>query len=211
MDGNDIYRSQRFGQATGFGRTPALIVIDFVNGFTDPAILGGGNIRPAVEATVPLLEAFRRHGLPVIFTRIVYADDGSDAGIWCQKVPRLRDLTESAHASRVVDELTPRPGEIVIRKTQASAFFQTPLAGLLMLRGIDTLVVCGCTTSGCVRASVVDAVSSNLRTVVARDCVGDRALEPHAANLFDMGQKYADLLSVPAIVAALDPPATMPA
>jgi maleamate amidohydrolase len=204
MSGEDIYRSQHFGQATGFGRTPALLVIDFVNGFADPAILGGGNIAEAITATVPLLADFRRRGLPVIFTRIVYAEDGSDAGIWCEKVPRLRGLTEAAHASHVVDELAPRPGEIVIRKTQASAFFHTPLAGLLMLRGIDTLIVAGCTTSGCVRASVVDAISMNLRTVVARDCVGDRALEPHAANLFDMGLKYADLLSVSEIIAVLD-------
>ncbi|MDQ0396515.1 isochorismatase family protein [Labrys monachus] len=207
MDSDDIYRSQRFGQATGFGRAPALLVIDFVNGFTDPAILGGGNIAEAVRATIPLLADFRRRGLPVIFTRIVYAEDGSDAGIWCEKVPRLRELTESAQASQVVDELAPRAGEIVIRKTQASAFFHTPLAGLLTLRGIDTLVVAGCTTSGCVRASVVDAISMNLRTVVAHDAVGDRALGPHAANLFDIGQKYADLLSGAEIVAALDRPA----
>jgi maleamate amidohydrolase len=206
MNGDDIYRAQRFGQATGFGRSPALLIIDFVNGFTDPAILGGGNIAGAVEATVPLLAFFRRRSLPVIFTRIVYAEDGSDAGIWCEKVPRLRDLTEGAQASQVVERLAPRSGELVIRKTQASAFFHTTLAGMLTLRGIDTLVVAGCTTSGCVRASVIDAISQNIRTVIARDCVGDRALEPHAANLFDMGQKYADLLSADEIVAALDRP-----
>lgn len=203
MSSDDIYRKQQFGQRTGFGKSPALLVVDFVNGFTDPEILGGGNIKDAVRATIPLLAFFRRRQLPVVFTRIVYADDGSDAGLWCEKVPRLRDLTERAPASQVVDELAPRPGELVIRKTQASAFFQTHLGGVLTWRGIDTVVVSGCTTSGCVRATVIDAMSLNFRPVVARDCVGDRALDPHAANLFDMGQKYADLLTADEIMAAL--------
>jgi maleamate amidohydrolase len=195
MSGNEIYGKQQFGQKTGLGVKPALLVVDFVNGFTDPEILGGGNIMQAVDATVPLLAAFRAQQRPVIFTRIVYAPDGADAGIWCQKVPRLRDLTEEAHSSRVVDALAPQPGELVIRKTQASAFFGTHLAGHLVLHGIDSLVITGCTTSGCIRASVIDAMSHNYRTVVPVDCVGDRALGPHEANLFDIGQKYADLTS----------------
>ena len=90
MTGDDVYRRQQFGQRTGFGKSPALLVIDFVNGFTDPEILGGGNIAEAVTATQPLLAFFRAAKLPVIFTRIVYADDGSDAGVWCEKVPRLQ-------------------------------------------------------------------------------------------------------------------------
>ena len=203
MNSDDIYRKQQFGQQTGFGNLPALLVVDFVNGFTDPEILGGGNIAEAVTATIPLLDFFRERKLPVIFTRIVYAEDGSDAGVWCEKAPRLRDLTENAHQSQVVAELSPRPGELTIRKTQASAFFGTHLCGVLVAKGVDTVVVAGCTTSGCVRASVVDAMSMNFRTVVATDCVGDRALEPHAANLFDIGQKYADLATAREIMSAL--------
>ncbi len=203
MQGDDIYRKQQFGQPTGFGARPALLVIDFVNGFHDPEILGGGNIADAVLATVPLLDFFRRSGLPIAFTRIVYAADGSDASLWCRKVPRLRELTETASASQVVQALTPRPGELVIRKTQASAFFGTPLAAWLVSHGIDTLVVSGCTTSGCVRASVIDAMSMNYRTVVAADCVGDRAIGPHEANLFDMGQKYSDLMTASEVVTVL--------
>ena len=172
---------------------PVLLVVDFVNGFTDPEVFGGGNIADAVTATVPLLAFFRGAGLPVAFTRIVYADDGSDCGIWCEKAPRLRELTEAAHGSQVVDALAPRAGELVIRKTQASAFFGTHLAGVLIAKGVDTIVMAGCTTSGCVRASAIDAMSSNFRLVVASDCVGDRALGPHEANLFDIGQKYGDL------------------
>lgn len=193
--GEDVYQKQQFGQKIGLGRMPALLVVDFVNGFIDPDILGGGNISDAVAQTKPLLAFFRAARLPVVFTRIVYADDGADAGMWCRKVPRLRDLTESAMASQVVDALAPRDGELVIRKTQASAFFGTHLAAHLVAKGVDTIVLSGCTTSGCIRASAIDAMSMNYRVTVARDCVGDRALGPHEANLFDMGQKYADLLT----------------
>jgi len=203
MTTDEIYRTQQFGQKIGLGKRPALLVVDFVNGFADPQLLGGGNIRDAIGATVPLLGFFRERKLPVIFTRIVYAEDGSDAGIWCEKAPRLRLLTETADASQVVCELAPRAGELVVRKTQASAFFGTHLGSVLTSRSIDTLVVVGCTTSGCVRASVVDAMSMNFRTLVASDAVGDRAMGPHKANLFDMGQKYADLLAVWEIMAAL--------
>lgn len=203
MSDEDIYRRQTFGSATGFGGSPALVIVDFVNGFVDPDILGGGNIAEAVENTKPLLAFFRQANLPVYFTRIVYADDGADAGIWCEKVPRLRDLTETAHSSQVVDALAPRDGELVIRKTQASAFFGTHLASVLVARRIDTLVIAGCTTSGCVRASVIDAISHNFRPVVAFDCVGDRALGPHEANLFDIRNKYADLHTATEVIAAL--------
>lgn len=203
MADDDIYRKQTFGQLTGFGRKPVLLVVDFVNGFTDPEVLGGGNIADAVTATVPLLAFFRERGLPVAFTRIVYADDGSDCGIWCEKVPRLRELTEAAHGSQVVDALAPRPGELVIRKTQASAFFGTHLAGVLLAKGVDTIVLVGCTTSGCVRATAIDAMSSNFRLVVASDCVGDRALGPHEANLFDISQKYGDLSTAAEIMGTL--------
>jgi maleamate amidohydrolase len=206
MTSDEIYRTQQFGQKTGFGKRPALLVVDFVNGFADPQLLGGGNIRDAIAATVPLLGFFRARRLPIFFTRIVYAEDGSDAGLWCEKAPRLRLLTESADASQVVSELAPRAGELVVRKTQASAFFGTHLGSVLTSRAVDTLVVAGCTTSGCVRASVVDAMSMNFRPVVASDAVGDRALGPHEANLFDMGQKYADMHSVGEIMAALASP-----
>lgn len=203
MSGEDVYKKQTFGQKTGFGRSTGLLVVDFVNGFVDPNVFGGGNIAEAVANTIPLLAHFRETGRFVAFTRIVYADDGADAGIWCEKVPRLRTLTENARDSQVVPELAPRAGELIVRKTQASAFFATPLAGILLSKGIDTLVIAGCTTSGCIRASVIDAMSWNFRPVVASDCVGDRALGPHDANLFDIGQKYADLLPGRDIIAAL--------
>ena len=190
----DVYERQGFGQKLGLGRSPALLIIDFVNGFADPEMFGGGNIQDAIDRTVPVLARAREAGWPVVFTRIVYAADGSDAGLWCQKAPRLAELTEDNPASYVVSELAPEPGDLIVRKTQASAFFGTGLTPWLVSRDIDSLVVTGCTTSGCVRGSVVDAMSNNVRAIVLSDCVGDRALGPHEANLFDMAQKYADVV-----------------
>ena len=112
-------------------------------------------------------------------------------------------MTENAEAGQITDLLAPRSGELIVRKTQASAFFSTGLAPNLIAKGVDTVIVAGCTTSGCVRASVVDAVSYNFRPIVVADCVGDRALGPHDANLFDMGQKYADLMNCDEAVARL--------
>lgn len=198
-----IYKQQNFGNRIGFGRRSALLVVDFTVGFNDPKLFGGGNIDAAIKRTVGLLDFFRTKRLPVAFTRVVYADDGADAGVFGAKVPPLLILTESHPAGQIVPELQPRKGELVVRKTQASAFFGTGLAPWLVQQAVDTLVVSGCTTSGCVRASVVDAIAYNFRPMLARDCVGDRALGPHEANLFDMGQKYADVLDRDEIMAAL--------
>ncbi|MGH6675713.1 MAG: isochorismatase family protein, partial [Xanthobacteraceae bacterium] len=177
MKADDIalYSAQTFGGTVGIGPRPALCIVDFVNGFIDPKVFGGGNTAEAVANTVGLLDTARRCGLPVAFTRVVYADDGSDHGAFVRKVPALAKLTETALDGQIVAELAPRPHELVIRKTQPSAFFATGYAERLRQDGIDTVIVAGCTTSGCVRATVVDAMSFNFRTIVARDCVGDRS------------------------------------
>lgn len=197
----DIYARQGFAQKIGIGVAPALVMVDFVLGFTDPAHFGGGNINDAIEKTVDLLAFARKQGWPIAHTRVVYADDGSDAGAFTRKAPGLLKLTETSPLSQIVDALRPIPGELVIRKRQASAFFGTEFAPWLLWNRVDTLFVTGCTTSGCVRATVVDAVAYNLRTIVVTDGVGDRALGPHEANLFDMGQKYADLMTAAEIMA----------
>jgi maleamate amidohydrolase len=199
----DIYRRQGFANPMGLGKAVALLIIDFVHGFTDPAHFGGGNIAEAIAGTQTLLTLARTRRWPVVHTRVVYADDGSDAGAFAMKVPSLLKLTETSELSQIVPELTPVPGEAVIRKKHASAFFGTDLAAWLAFRRIDTLLIAGCTTSGCVRASVIDASAHNVRPIVVTDCVGDRALGPHEANLFDMGQKYADLMSVAELLAAV--------
>ena len=199
----DIYEKQSFGHSIGFGRRSALLIVDFTVGFNDPTLFGGGNIDPAIRRTVKLLAFFRSRKLPVAFTRVVYADNGSDAGVFGLKVPSLRMLTEAHPAGQIVPQLEPRKNEYIVKKQHASAFFGTRLAPWLVHQGVDTVVVAGCTTSGCVRASVVDASAHNFRPLVARDCVGDRALGPHEANLFDMAQKYADVLDAGEIMKEL--------
>lgn len=189
-----IYRKQELGGVVEKGSRTALLVIDFVNGFVDPDIFGGGNCLEAAKASVKVLTAFRNRGLPIVYTRIVYAEDGSDVGVWCEKAPRLRELTESNPASHVIDILKPGKGEYVLCKTQPSAFFDTNLGSVLRSKNVDAVAVVGATTSGCVRATVVDAISGNFRPTVISDCVGDRAQAPHEANLFDMEQKYANLI-----------------
>ena len=201
---DSVFDRQQFGRPMGFGKRPALLIVDFQVGFADPSIFGGGNIALAVRNTVPLLDKVRALGLPVAHTRIVYEADGSDFNVHCLKVPRLIALTEDAAASQFVPELKPLRGEIAIRKRLPSAFFGTDLAGMLVGRGVDTLIVAGCTTSGCVRASVLDAMCHGLRPMVVSDCVGDRAEGPHAASLFDLGKKYADVMDRTAVFAALD-------
>ena len=168
-----------------------------------PDQFGGGNIGEAIENTQGLLAEARALELPIAFTRVVYADDGSDAGVFTLKAPGLTQLTENAFGSQIVEQLEPRDGEYIVRKTQPSAFFGTHLTAWFVSKGVDTVLVTGCTTSGCVRASVIDSMSYNFRTVVATDCVGDRAIAPHEANLFDMEQKYADLMTSSEIVAVL--------
>ena len=198
----DIYHRQGLGQSAGMGARPALVIVDFQVGFADPAHFGGGNVLPAIAETAKLLAFARARHWPVAHTRVVYADDGADAGVFTRKAPGLLTLTEHAAISQIVPELTPAKGELVVRKQGASGFFGTNLAAWLTQRRADTVVVCGATTSGCVRATVVDAMQHNFRVVVPTDCVGDRALGPHEANLFDMGQKYADLMTRAEIEAA---------
>ena len=195
MNTEEIYQSQGFGHTTGIGQRCCLLMVDFVNSFVDPQQLGGPAIQDAVLATVPLLKSFRTWGLSVVHTRVVFEADGSDRNLFATRVKALQALTEHAAGSQIVPELAPLASEWVVRKQGASAFFNTALADWLHFHHVDTLVVAGCTTSGCVRATVVDAVQHNFRSVVISDCVGDRALAPHEANLFDMRQKYADIMT----------------
>jgi maleamate amidohydrolase len=189
----EVYARQGLGGSLGLQPPFGLLLVDFVQGFADPEQLGGGNIRAAIDGAVPSLAAARAQRWPVAHSRIVYAEDGSDRNVFSDKIPGMRVLHEHAAASQFVAQLAPVAGELVVRKTAPSAFFGTHLASWLTARGVRTLLVAGCTTSGCVRASVVDAMSWGFRPVVLEDCVGDRAIGPHVANLFDMQTKYADV------------------
>lgn len=189
-----IYERQGFGGRMGFGKSPALLIVDFTLGFTDPSSFGGGNIVQALCNTIPLLERARAARIPIVFTKIMYAEDGSDAGIHCLKSRHLKSLTASNPLTEFHPDVMPKDGEIALTKRLPSAFFETGLAGMLTARGVDTVVIAGCTTSGCVRASTLDAMCFGFRPMVVRDCVGDRAIGPHESNLFDLGQKYADII-----------------
>ena len=197
------YQRQGFGAPMALKAPFGLLIVDFVNSFADPAVFGGGNIPAAIAQTVPLLAHARTQGWPIAQSRIVYADDGADHNIFSLKVPGMLTLKERDHNSAIVPELAPQPGELVVRKTVPSAFFGTGLAAWLAQRGVQTLVIAGSVTSGCVRASVVDAMSHGFRPLVLSDCVGDRAIGPHDANLFDMAQKYAMVMTRDEALAAL--------
>jgi maleamate amidohydrolase len=191
-----VYARQGFGQKLGFGESAALVLVDFTRGFADPAVLGGGNIPQAVENSVTLLAAARTAGIPIVFTRHVYAADGSNFGLFNLKLPTNNQLTIGSANAEIVAELTPIPGEMVIDKQYPSAFVGTNLASWLAGKRIDTLIIAGATTSGCIRASAVDAMCAGFKPMVVRECVGDRAEGPHQANLFDLEQKYADVVSL---------------
>ncbi len=193
---SDVFDRQHFGQAMGPGQRPALLLVDFTVGFNDPAAFGGGNISDAISHATELLAFARKQSWPIAHTKIVYAKDGSDANIHCLKVPRLLTLTEDNPQSDFVPELAPLPGEAVIRKRLPSAFFGTDLLGVLVAKQVDTLFIAGCTTSGCVRASALDAMCHGLRPMIVSECVGDRSLSAHEASLFDLGKKYADVVGL---------------
>jgi len=190
------YEKQGFGNTLEPKAPYGLLIIDFVNGFADPEVFGGGNIPQAIERTQEALALARERGWPVAHSRIVFADDAADRNIFALKVPGMATLSEDNPNSAIVPELAPAAGELVVRKTVPSAFFATGLAPWLTQKGVQTLLVAGCVTSGCVRASVVDAMCWGFRPLVLEDCVGDRALGPHEANLFDMRQKYAAVMTL---------------
>lgn len=193
---HEIYQRQRFGQRLALGPPAGLLIVDFIEGFVDPGVFGGGNIQAAVDRTVELLAFARSSNWSICFSRTEFAEDGSDSNVFSEKVPGNLLLTEQSGYSRVVMSLAPRKGELVVRKQVPSAFFATPLSSWLTMKGVKTLVVAGATTSGCVRASVVDAMCYGFKPVVAEDCVGDRSPEAHKANLFDMKMKYADVIAL---------------
>ncbi|WP_061151575.1 isochorismatase family protein [Caballeronia arvi] len=191
----ETYKRQSFGSTLTPIAPVGLLIVDFVNGFANPEVFGGGNIPQAIERTIPLLAHAREQGWKIAHSRIVFADDDSDHNIFTMKVPGLLALKEASHDSAIVPQLAPRKGELVVRKTVPSAFFGTGLAAWLTQHGVRTLLIAGAVTSGCVRSSVVDAMQYGFRPFVLSDCVGDRAIAPHEANLFDMAQKYAAVMN----------------
>jgi len=185
-----------FGGRVGFGTRPALVVVDFIRAYVTPdSPFFAPDARDAVRRTVALYAAAKSVGAPVAFTRVVYAPGAPDGGWFVKKVPALARLVAGEPLADFVPELQPAPDDGVFAKQYASAFFGTSLASFLASRGVDTVVVAGVSTSGCVRATAVDAMQYGYRTIVARECVADRHPGPHEASLFDIASKYGDVVA----------------
>jgi len=199
----DGYRAKGLAGRVGYGKDPAVVVIDFIVGFTDLESPLASDLDSELESTVTLLDVARDRAVPVYFTSTVYEPDLMDAGLFLRKVPSLATLIRGSRWTEVDPRLRRQPSEPVIEKRYASAFFGTHLASTLTAAGIDTLIVTGCTTSGCVRATVVDALQHGFRAIVPRQCVGDRAPEQHTANLVDMDGKYGDVVDLADVIAYL--------
>jgi maleamate amidohydrolase len=200
----EIYGRARLGQNVSLGSRPAVLVVDFSCGFTDPACTLGSDLTAEVEATTRLLDVARTKGVPVIFTTIGYELSLKDGGLWLQKVPALGELQVGGHWVEIDPRLERREDETIVLKKGASAFFGTNLAAVLLTQGVDSVVLCGATTSGCVRATAIDLLQYGWPTLVPRECVGDRAQAPHEANLFDIQAKYADVVSADEALAYLE-------
>ncbi len=191
----DDYERKGLGVRAGYGARPVLLVVDFINGFTDPSTPLGGDLSSELAVTNELLAAFRVNGLPVVYTTIGYEADLRDAGMWIKKVPTLEILRKGTRMVEVDERVRPLDGEYVVEKKFASAFFGTDLDAYLKSLGADTIIMTGCTTSGCIRSSAIDSLQSGYYTIVVADAVGDRAQGPHEANLFDIDAKYGDVVS----------------
>ena len=200
----DVYARAGLGARVTLGSRPAVLVIDFSCGFTDPECALGSELTAEVEATRRLLDAARGRGLPVVFTTIGFDASLTDGGLWLQKVPSLADLQLGGKWVEIDPRLGRRDDEAVIVKKGASGFFGTNLASVLVTLGVDSVILCGATTSGCIRATAIDLLQYGWPTLVPRECVGDRAQAPHDANLFDIQAKYADVVSLDEAIAYVE-------
>jgi maleamate amidohydrolase len=195
-DLNSDYQRAGFGATLPFGRKPAVIVVDVVQAYVLPG--SGLYAQGFVDALDPnrrLVAAARAAGVPVIFTRVAYDTNGRDGGLFFRKVPALRAFTPGSALGAFAEGLEPLDGETVVTKQYASAFFGTSLASTLTALGIDTVVITGFSTSGCVRATALDALQHGFAPYVVREACGERDARPQEANLFDLQAKYAEVVS----------------
>ncbi|WP_045521919.1 isochorismatase family protein [Neobacillus niacini] len=212
-----IYSGAGLGTTYGLGKKPALLIVDVQYGFTGD---GPEEIEDAIKAyptscgtaswkAIPyirrVLETFREKGFPVIYTIIEGNKSGDNDRVAIKgQIFNHPLLLQGEKGTRVVEELAPKNGEVILSKKKPSAFYGTPLVSLLTAKGIDSVIVTGCTTSGCVRATVVDAFSNNYKVVVPEECVFDRGITTHAINLFDIQQKYGDVILTEQVISLLE-------
>jgi maleamate amidohydrolase len=194
-DLNADYAAAGFGGRLTFGARPALLIVDVVMAYLDPASPLYAGVEDALASNERLADAARAAGVPVIFTNVVYEPGGIDGGQFFRKVPALKAFERGSPQGAFAPTLQPLPGELVVSKQYPSAFFGTPLASTLHAAGIDTVLITGFSTSGCVRASALDALCLGFAPFVVREACGDRDVRPHEQNLFDMAAKMAEVVS----------------
>lgn len=196
-DDAQMYADRGFGRPVGYGQQPAIVAIDLIRAFTDPSSPLGADLSQQLDSTRALIEAARVAGAPVYYTTVSYDQaDLADAGTWALKIEPLTVLRAGTPEVEIDPALGRLEGEAVITKKYASAFFGTDLLARLRAESIDTLVITGCTTSGCVRATAVDAIQNGLRPIVPIETVGDRSKAAHRQSLDDLSAKYADVVTV---------------
>lgn len=199
------YERAGFGAQVRRGRYPAVVVVDLSRGFTEPHFATGADLSAVVEAAGRVVEAAHAAGAPVVFTTIAFdSADVEGANVWLRKAPGLGILRAGSELVDLDPRLKRRDGDVLITKKGASAFHGTNLAAMLTGLCVDTVVLCGATTSGCIRASAVDAVQSGFPVLVPHECVGDRAAGPHEANLYDIQAKYGDVVALQDVLEYLD-------
>ena len=203
IDVAEDYRTAGFNRRLGIGRRPALVVVDLCRAYFDEASPLFAGVPEVADRCRDLVAEARRAGVPVLWTRVEYEPGGADGGIFYRKVGALSVFERGGPLGAWLPGLEPAPGEVVITKQYASAFFATSLASTLVSAGIDTTVLCGVSTSGCVRATALDACQHGFIPIVVSEGCGDRDPEVHRANLFDLDAKYADVEPVETVLAAL--------
>ncbi|MFN5085496.1 MAG: N-carbamoylsarcosine amidohydrolase [Novosphingobium sp.] len=189
-----------------FGKKPALLIVDFVVAYLDPASPLYAGVEDALASNERLLAAARKAGIPVLFTNVEYSPGGADGGVFYRKVPALKLFERGSPMGAFPASLQPKDGELVITKQYASSFFGTTLAATLTAMGVDTLLITGLSTSGCVRATALDACQHGFLPFVVREACGDRHPGPHEANLFDLQAKYAEVISETEAIAHISAP-----
>jgi maleamate amidohydrolase len=197
LSDEEFFKSRGFGLRMGFGCRPALLVIDLIKAFTDANRPLGANLDTQIAVTQKLLDVAHEYQVPVFFSTLRYDDsDLRDAGLWALKQKGVADLAKDTNGHEIDERLDKRTCDSLLLKKYASCFFGTDLIPRLTSRGVDTLIMTGCTTSGCVRATAVDSLQNGFRPIVVREGVGDRSVAAHEQSLFDLDAKYADVVSL---------------
>lgn len=198
------YARAGFGQALPWGTRPALVLVDLIRAYFEPGAAFFLGSDDCLTAAARMLATARQAGIPVVFTRVEYDSDGVSGGLFVRKIPALRRLVAGDPLGEIMPEVEPGDREIVVVKQYASAFFGTSLTATLRVLGVDTLIITGVSTSGCVRATAVDALQHGFVPLVVRQAVGDRDAGPHEAALFDLRAKYAEVVDEEDVLAWLN-------